>query len=64
MKVELKRYEILLSEPPKNSIPGGILVIDNKLKSFLVDVVADKEVYPLPESMSDKDVASIYLRIK
>lgn len=64
MKLELKKYKVSLSEFPKNDVPGGILLLDNQLKTFFIDVVAEKETYQLPNGMKDIDVSAIYLRIK
>jgi hypothetical protein len=63
MKVELKTNKITLSEVPVNDVPGALIVLDKKLKSTFIDVTKDKQTYRLPNGMTIKDIASVYLRI-
>lgn len=63
MKFTLKRNKISLSEAPQANVPGALLILNKKLKSSFIDVVKEKVTYHLPDGLSSKDIASIYLRI-
>lgn len=63
MKVELKINKIIMSEVPQANVPGALIVLDKQMKSYFIDVIKEKKTYRLPTGMTDKDIASIYLRI-
>ena len=63
MKVELKKTKISLSEVPKVNVPGALLIIGKNFEPVYTDVIEGKQTYRLPNGLTDKDIASIYLRI-
>jgi hypothetical protein len=63
MQISLKKTKISLSEAPKNSVAGALIVLIKGLQPIFIDVMEGKQSYKLPNGLNHKDVLSIYLRV-
>lgn len=64
MNIDIKGTKIHLSQEPAQNVDGAILVLIAEAKEYhVIDVKRYQKRYDLPEGVTKKDIAALYLRV-